>query len=174
MLTEGLEHELRQEEVDAAAELAAAGGDAAADGDGALAAALAAARARRVSAHLFVPGFVSTMLAYKYLRATQGAEFAPDAVPWSGASPLDEAEYEPKPASGAWTARETIDYLFGALAEERFYVVCPDNDVTSTMDRKRILWAAGDLVERDVPLSRWHPEYKGAFAAYMAEEEEGV
>ena len=60
-----------------------------------------------------------------------------------------------------------IDYLFDAIGEGRFYIICPDNDVTPEMDRKRIAWAAGDMIARDVPLSRWDPAYKEEFAAYM-------
>jgi len=33
----------------------------------------------------------------------------------------------------------------------------------SEMDRARILWAAGDIIENRPPLSRWHPEYRDAF-----------
>ena len=60
------------------------------------------------------------------------------------------------------------DYLFDAIANERFYIICPDNDVSTEVDRKRIQWAAGDITERDVPLSRWDPDWKDAFAEYMA------
>ncbi len=28
-----------------------------------------------------------------------------------------------------------------------FYILCPDNDVTRQLDERRILWAAGDIVE---------------------------
>ena len=62
---------------------------------------------------------------------------------------------------------QTIDYLFDAIAQERFYIICPDNDVSEEMDRKRIAWAAGDVIARDTPLSRWDPEWKEAFASYM-------
>ena len=37
------------------------------------------------------------------------------------------------------------------------------------MDRKRIRWAAEDITENRPPLSRWHPDYKDAFARYMKE-----
>jgi hypothetical protein len=47
-----------------------------------------------------------------------------------------------------------------------FYILCPDNEVTRAMDEKRILWAAGDIVENRPPLSRWHPDYKAAFAEF--------
>ena len=48
-----------------------------------------------------------------------------------------------------------------------FYVLCPDNDVSRELDAKRILWAAGDIVENRPPLSRWHPDYEAAFAEFV-------
>jgi NAD(P)-dependent dehydrogenase (short-subunit alcohol dehydrogenase family) len=38
-------------------------------------------------------------------------------------------------------------------ANARFNIVCPDNDVTSAMGRKRIRWAAEDVIENRPPLS---------------------
>ena len=32
---------------------------------------------------------------------------------------------------------------------------------------RRILWAAADIVENRPPLSRWHPDYTEAFAAFV-------
>ena len=78
-------------------------------------------------------------------------------MPWS----------EEKPAKGGWMPDQTIEYLFEAIAQGRFYIICPDNDVSSEMDAKRVAWAAGDMLVRDVPLSRWDPAYKEAFAEYM-------
>jgi len=48
-----------------------------------------------------------------------------------------------------------------------FYILCPDNDVTRTMDEKRTQWMADDLILNRPALSRWHPDYKAAFEAYM-------
>jgi hypothetical protein len=50
-----------------------------------------------------------------------------------------------------------------------FYVLCPDNDVSREVDERRIEWAMGDLIENRPPLSRWHPEYKESFEAFMDE-----
>ncbi len=36
---------------------------------------------------------------------------------------------------------------------------------------KRIRWAAGDIVENRPPLSRWHPDFAEAFAAFLRERE---
>ncbi|MCC2665440.1 MAG: short-chain dehydrogenase, partial [Geminicoccaceae bacterium] len=44
-----------------------------------------------------------------------------------------------------------------------FYIMCQDNEVTRDMDAKRILWAAGDIIENRPPLSRWHADYAQAF-----------
>lgn len=30
-------------------------------------------------------------------------------------------------------------------------------------------WAMADLIQNRPPLSRWHPDYKAAFAAFLAE-----
>jgi hypothetical protein len=49
-----------------------------------------------------------------------------------------------------------------------FYVLCPDNEVTPEIDHRRIRWAAGDMTENRPALSRWHPDYQAAFAAFMA------
>jgi len=115
--------------------------------------------AERVKAHLFVPGFVNTNLAVNYFKDVKGDAFDPEKdVPWS----------EEKPAKGGWMPLETIDYLFDAVAAGKFYVICPDNDVTTDMDAKRIAWAAGDMISRDVPLSRWDPRFKEEFAEYMS------
>jgi NAD(P)-dependent dehydrogenase (short-subunit alcohol dehydrogenase family) len=95
----------------------------------------------RLSAHLLIPGFVWTEL-------TKGGR----------------AE---KPA-GAWTADETADFLLERLAAGDFYILCPDNDVPRALDERRILWAAGDIVENRPPLSRWHPDYADAFKAFVA------
>ena len=38
------------------------------------------------------------------------------------------------------------------------------------LDEPRVLWAAGDIVENRPPLSRWHPDYTEAFAAFVKKE----
>ncbi len=95
----------------------------------------------RITAHLLIPGFVFTGL-------TRG----------------DRTE---KPAA-AWTPEETVDFMLARLEAGDFYILCPDNDVARPLDEKRILWSAGDIVENRPALSRWHPDYAGAFAAYIA------
>jgi NAD(P)-dependent dehydrogenase (short-subunit alcohol dehydrogenase family) len=95
----------------------------------------------RVTAHLLIPGFVFTGLTAK--GRTE------------------------KPA-GAWTPEETVDFMMERLAAGDFYILCPDNDVPRALDEKRILWAAGDIVENRPALSRWHPDYTEAFTRFIA------
>ncbi|KAG7406216.1 3-beta-hydroxycholanate 3-dehydrogenase (NAD(+)) 2 [Fusarium oxysporum f. sp. rapae] len=94
------------------------------------------------SVHLLVPGWTYTGLT----RAT------PDGV---------------KPA-GAWTAEQVADYLYEKMGKNEFYIICPDNDVTEEQDKKRMTWAAGDVVQRRPPLSRWRGEWKQEAEETMA------
>ena len=95
----------------------------------------------KVTAHLLIPGFVFT----GFTRA-RGVTEKPE---------------------GAWAPEQVIDFLLTALERGDFYVLCPDNETTREMDRKRIRWAAEDITENRPPLSRWHPDYRDAFAQYM-------
>jgi NAD(P)-dependent dehydrogenase (short-subunit alcohol dehydrogenase family) len=95
----------------------------------------------RITAHLLIPGFVFTGL-------TKG----------------DRAE---KPAA-AWTPEQTVDFMMQSLERGDFYILCPDNDVARSLDERRILWAAGDIVENRPPLSRWHGDYAEEFKAFLA------
>ena len=94
----------------------------------------------KINAHLFIPGFVFTGLTAK--GRTE------------------------KPAA-AWTPEQTVDFMIERVAAGDFYILCPDNDVPRRLDERRILWAAGDIVENRPALSRWHPDYAEAFAAFV-------
>ncbi|MET2826081.1 SDR family NAD(P)-dependent oxidoreductase [Mesorhizobium shangrilense] len=93
----------------------------------------------KVAAHLLIPGFTYTGL-------TEGVT--------------------EKPAS-AWTGEQVVDFMLGALVRGDFYILCPDNEAARPMDEKRMAWAIGDIIENRPALSRWHPEHKQAFAAFM-------
>ncbi|MDF2695548.1 MAG: short-chain dehydrogenase/reductase [Labilithrix sp.] len=95
----------------------------------------------KLSAHLLIPGFVFTGM-------TAGGRTE-------------------KPA-GAWTAEQTVDFMLEALERRDFYILCPDNEAPRALDERRILWAAGDIVENRPPLSRWHPDHAEAFAAFVS------
>jgi NAD(P)-dependent dehydrogenase (short-subunit alcohol dehydrogenase family) len=94
----------------------------------------------RISAHLLVPGSTFT-----------------------GMTSRGRAEKPP----GAWTPDQVIDMLIDGINNRDFYIICPDNDVTRAIDNKRMLWAAQDITENRPALSRWHPDYKDAFEAFL-------
>jgi short-subunit dehydrogenase len=49
--------------------------------------------------------------------------------------------------AGAWLPDHVIAELLAPLERGDFYIICPDDDVTPEMDRKRILWGASDMRE---------------------------
>lgn len=67
---------------------------------------------------------------------------------------------------GAWLPDQVADRLVAGLQHGDFYILCPDDEVTPEMDRKRILWGAGDITENRPPLSRWVPDFQSAFARW--------
>ncbi len=69
--------------------------------------------------------------------------------------------------TGAWLPDQVIDYMLTALDKGDFFIICPDDETTSEMDRKRILWHALDMIENRPALSRWHPDFADAFAEHM-------
>jgi hypothetical protein len=58
--------------------------------------------------------------------------------------------------------------MFDSLARGDFYILCPDNETERAIDERRMAWAVGDIIENRPALSRWHPDYKDAFAAFMS------
>lgn len=94
----------------------------------------------RISAHLLIPGHVFT-----------------------GLTARGRSE---KPA-GAWTSEQTVDFMIERIDAGDFYLLCPDNDVPRQLDERRMLWAAGDIVENRPALSRWHRDHAEAFARFV-------
>ncbi|RWN30200.1 MAG: SDR family NAD(P)-dependent oxidoreductase [Mesorhizobium sp.] len=92
-----------------------------------------------VAAHLLIPGFTFTGL-------TEGATEKP---------------------AGAWTGEQVVDFMLESLTRGDFYILCPDNEAARPLDEKRMAWAIGDIIENRPALSRWHPEHKDSFAAFM-------
>lgn len=68
---------------------------------------------------------------------------------------------------GAWLPEQVVDMLAKGLEQDAFWIICPDDETTAEMDRKRVLWNALDIITGRPALSRWHPDYKDAFAAFM-------
>ena len=110
----------------------------------------------RLTAHLLVPGWTDTAINRKEKRdrARLGGNPAAQLEP-AGARP-----------AGAWTSEQVVDYLLESIDRGAFYILCPDNDVSTALDRKRIAWAAGDVIENRPPLSRWHSDYAAAFKKF--------
>lgn len=71
---------------------------------------------------------------------------------------------------GAWLPEQVVTKLVDAIEMDDFYILCPDNEVTTEMDHKRILWAAGDILNNRPPLSRWHEEHAESFIKFQAGE----
>jgi NAD(P)-dependent dehydrogenase (short-subunit alcohol dehydrogenase family) len=69
---------------------------------------------------------------------------------------------------GSWTPGQVVDTLVERMGAGDFYIICPDNDVTTDTDNRRILWAAEDIIRNRPALSRWHPDYADEFAAFLA------
>ncbi|CAM6124502.1 unnamed protein product [Calypogeia fissa] len=106
------------------------------------------------------------------LRAKDGEEKAPINVHflvpgWTFTGLTGGGNTTTKPDE-AWAPEQVVDYLEKKMAEEQFWVICPDNEVTEEMDKKRMLWTAGDAVEGRPPLTRWRPEWKEKAADWMA------
>ncbi|KAF1999229.1 short chain dehydrogenase/reductase [Amniculicola lignicola CBS 123094] len=74
-----------------------------------------------------------------------------------------------KKPDGAWSATQVADYMYEKIKEDKFYIICPDNDVTEETDKKRMLWSVGDIVNERPPLTRWRPEFKEQAEKWMAE-----
>ena len=53
------------------------------------------------------------------------------------------------------------------LAEGDFYILCPDDETTRPVDERRMAWTMGDVIENRPALSRWHPDHKDAFGAFL-------
>ena len=95
----------------------------------------------RVSAHLLIPGFTYTGMIARHL---------------------------PTQPPSAWTPDQVIDTMLDGIARGSFYLWCLDNETTREVDNKRVLWNALDIVEDRPALSRWHPDWKDEFAAFVS------
>jgi NAD(P)-dependent dehydrogenase (short-subunit alcohol dehydrogenase family) len=114
----------------------------------------------KLRAALLVPGWVNTSIllkAQQHKASQQGQDFAVSSVSF----------HEEKPASGAWMPSQVIDFAIQEIDADRFYVICPDNDVDRETDNMRMTWTMQDVTHNRPPLSRWHPAYKDKFTEYV-------
>lgn len=96
----------------------------------------------KLTAHLLVPGSVYTPMVQQFI---------------------------PEKPDFAWTAEETLEFALPRIESGDFYVICPDNESPRELDEKRMQWSADDLIKNRPALSRWHPDFKDEFAAYVRE-----
>jgi len=116
----------------------------------------------KLQAALLVPGWVNTSILLKAERAKAAA----------AGETYDEGTaffHEEKPQDGAWMPNQIIDFLQAELEKGRFYIICPDNDVDRETDNLRMTWTMQDITMDRPPLSRWHPDYKDKFTAFLEE-----
>jgi hypothetical protein len=104
------------------------------------------------------------------LRNIEGCEVTAHLlVPGSTFASMAARDRTEKPP-GLWTPDQVVDVLVERMENGDFYIVCPDSDVTTNIDNRRILWAAEDIIRNRPPLSRWHPDYTDEFADFLASE----
>lgn len=120
-------------------------------------------RSTNISTHLLVPGWTFTSM-------TVGTPFP--LLLMTGTSDADlilqgGVPGREKPA-GAWSPDQVADYMYKKIADGKFYIICPDNDVSEETDKKRMMWTAGDVVYERPPLTRWRDEWKDEAAETMA------
>ncbi|KAE9391799.1 NAD(P)-binding protein [Gymnopus androsaceus JB14] len=101
-----------------------------------------------VTAHLFIPGWTHT-----------------------GMTSTSSGSAKPP---GAWSAEETVLYMLDKVRAGDFYILVPDNETRKELDELRIMWSAGDIVERRPALSRWERGYKALFEEYVRDGMAGV
>ncbi|KAL1596808.1 hypothetical protein SLS59_007549 [Nothophoma quercina] len=100
-------------------------------------------RDTNTNVHLLVPGWTFTGL--------------------SGNHPGQQA----KKPDGAWSPEQVADFMVQKMEKNKFYIICPDNDVSEETDKKRMLWSVGDIVNERPPLTRWRPEFKEEAEGWM-------
>lgn len=93
-----------------------------------------------ITAHLLVPGWTFT-----------GLTHAPDG----------------KQPKGSWLPEQVVERMISSVQAGDFYIICPDDAVSPALDAARIVWAAEDITENRPALSRWDPEWKGRFEAFV-------
>lgn len=95
----------------------------------------------QVEAHLLIPGFTYTGMVQRRI---------------------------PERPASAWTPEQVVERLLEGVASREFYILCQDNETTREQDERRILWAAEDITQNRPALSRWHPDWKDRYEAFVS------
>lgn len=119
-------------------------------------------RDTNVGVHLLVPGWTFTGLVRRgcFFQSQSQPKLI---FPQSGNVPGEE---QTKP-DGAWSPAQVAEYMYAKMQDNKFYIICPDNDVSEESDKKRMLWSTGDIINGRPPLTRWRPEFKDEAEAWM-------
>jgi len=117
----------------------------------------------KLKAALLVPGWTNTSIVVKSMKAKavaqgKGDEFDPKSAFFS----------EEKPNKGAWMPMQVVEYMVGHLNDDKFYIICPDNECSEKLDKVRMEWTMQDIIQNRPPLSRWHPDYKEAWKQHLS------
>lgn len=104
---------------------------------------------KNISTHLLIPGWTYTSM--------------------TGNSGVVSDGKKPK---GAWLPEQVAGYMYDKMGNGEFYIICPDDDVSEPLDRARMAWAMGDVMERRPPLSRWNDMWKDVAAEWIEKEAE--
>ncbi|MEM9116119.1 MAG: SDR family NAD(P)-dependent oxidoreductase [Myxococcota bacterium] len=94
----------------------------------------------KLTAHLLIPGFTYTGMVARAM---------------------------PERPPAAWTPEQVVERLLESLSRGEFYVICPDNEVTTAIDHARMQWNLDDIIHNRPALSRWHPEFQDTFTRFM-------
>ncbi len=103
------------------------------------------AAGQRVSAHLLIPGYTFTPMNFPGMVRNADKPAAP------------------------WRADQVVERMIERMSAQEFYLFCEDNEVSRELDQRRMQWSADDLILNRPALSRWHPDYREQFAAYVKE-----
>jgi NAD(P)-dependent dehydrogenase (short-subunit alcohol dehydrogenase family) len=104
-----------------------------------------------ISVHLLIPGWTFTGLS-------------------GNGGPVADEEAMKTKKPGAWLPSQVAEYGYKKMASGKFYIICPDNDVTEELDQARMTWGAGDWIEGRVALSRWDSQFKDEAAGWIKKE----
>jgi short-subunit dehydrogenase len=99
----------------------------------------------RISAHLLIPGYTFTPMNFPGMTTDTEKPDSP------------------------WSADQVADRMIEGMSDGHFYIFCEDNESSWALDRRRMQWAADDMIQNRPALSRWHKDYADQFKAYVAD-----
>lgn len=99
----------------------------------------------QVSAHLLVPGYTWTPMNF------------PDA---------DFSDEKSKPEA-PWSPLQLLEFFEKSLENDDFYMIAGDNEVSPELDKKRLQWAADDMILNRPALSRWHDDFTEQYKDFI-------